>query len=635
MRGWGWRLALAAVAASGCSNPPPLHLETAYFPVGKVCDCVHEVMRKPTKVGSGSSSPAAAEMLLVAAGSGRASDCGDELLAWLRPPVAARPIELRPRLQARIAALGTLAAAANQWTEPAAELLLGLLADEGKPIVHHHEEKQFLGSDPSRCRGWRVAVSLDAFDRWVVGALRRGFVDKVPRPNQWPNNLGDKYADVLARLFAARYAAPPSQGAERAATGAHSASRRARLRRSRRGSAVGRRRWICCGRIWCGRSARRRGTTAGTRSPARWATACAVRRPRRRVAIRADAAWCPRATGEKNPEPIRNLRCPGGGESARQHESVPAVTFRPLDLPCAPDPEVGRCKTRFDFPGDRYVRDAGVFGRWEQHGHRRDHRQRRNDRQRGTTGGGGPRAAGDHGRRAGPQAPRDHGQRGNHGGSGRDHGRRAGRQGQSGGRGDSSGNHGRSGGPRAPQARRVEAGGGDRGSAGGADGRRRAPAAGVRATTGSAGTGGGAAAIADPCRGTALPTTGPRDARDHRACARARLPPARARCASSPFSSNGDSSGASTKMVRSGSSATKTATACSRRGIRKWAASGGNGKNATSTRGAATSSGNQCRRAALGGRTRQRRRSTQGVLTGQPTGGHESTPSTSRTGACT
>ena len=38
MRGWGWRLALAAVAASGCSNPPPLHLETAYFPVGKVCD---------------------------------------------------------------------------------------------------------------------------------------------------------------------------------------------------------------------------------------------------------------------------------------------------------------------------------------------------------------------------------------------------------------------------------------------------------------------------------------------------------------------------------------------------------------------------------------------------------------------
>ena len=129
------------------------------------------------KSRSGSSSPAAAEMLLVAAGSGRASDCGDELLAWLRPPVAARPIELRPRLQARIAALGTLAAAANQWTEPAAELLLGLLADEGKPIVHHHEEKQFLGPGSQSVpgvAGSSLARCVRSLGRWRASPWLRG-----------------------------------------------------------------------------------------------------------------------------------------------------------------------------------------------------------------------------------------------------------------------------------------------------------------------------------------------------------------------------------------------------------------------------------------------------------------------------
>jgi hypothetical protein len=215
-----WWLSLAVIAASSCSTPRPVHLEAAYQPVGKVCDRVHHVITCTDEGEIAVELPAAAEMVAVAiSNSGRAGDCGDELMAWLRSSLAARPIDLRPRLQARIRALGTLVSADNnKWTEPAVELLGGLLIDEGKPIVHVYEEKEMISMGSQSITRWRAAVTLDELDRWVVEAFRRGFVRKVPMPNQYPQSLGDYYADLLARLFAARYAAPAS---EAGASGQH------------------------------------------------------------------------------------------------------------------------------------------------------------------------------------------------------------------------------------------------------------------------------------------------------------------------------------------------------------------------------------------------------------------------------
>jgi len=213
MRGrarWLWIAATAAAAA--CRSAPPLQFETAYIPVGEVCDRVHQVMRDNDEGRIYLDLPAAADMVVMATrASGSASDCGDELFAWLRDQVGARPIDLRPRLEARILALGTLAAADNPWTEPAVKLLGSLLIDDGKPIVHAYEEKQMVDMGSLSIQGWREAVTLDALDHWVVEALRRGFVSKIPRPQQYPGSLGDWYADFLARLFAARYTAPPSR----------------------------------------------------------------------------------------------------------------------------------------------------------------------------------------------------------------------------------------------------------------------------------------------------------------------------------------------------------------------------------------------------------------------------------------
>jgi len=213
MRGRVRRLCVAAAAAASACSAPPLHLEASYIPVSEVCDRVRRVMRTSDEGWIRVELPAAADMVVIAARSRRGSalDCGNELFAWLRDSVGARPIDLRPRLQARILALGTLAAADNEWTEPAVKLLGGLLVDEGKPIVNTYVGKEMDDMGSLSRPIWHEAVTLDDLDRWVVEALRRGFVEKVPRPNQWPSRLGDWYADFLVRLYAARYTTPSTQ----------------------------------------------------------------------------------------------------------------------------------------------------------------------------------------------------------------------------------------------------------------------------------------------------------------------------------------------------------------------------------------------------------------------------------------
>jgi len=211
-RGRWWRGVAAAAAASACAAPP-LHVEASYIPVSEVCDRVHRVMRDTDEGRIRVELPAAAEMVVITAREYRyrGLDCGNDLMAWLAASVGARPIDLRPRLQARVQALGTLAAADNAWTEPAVKLLGGLLVDEGKPIVNTYVEKEMIDMGSLSRPVWREAVTLDDLDLWVVEALRRGFVDKVPRPNQSPSRLGDWYADFLVRLYSVRYATPSTQ----------------------------------------------------------------------------------------------------------------------------------------------------------------------------------------------------------------------------------------------------------------------------------------------------------------------------------------------------------------------------------------------------------------------------------------
>ena len=120
--------------------------------------------------------------------------------------------------------------------------------------------------------------------------------------------------------------------------------------------------------------------------------------------------------------------------------------------------------------------------------------------------------------------------------------------------------------PRAPPAGREPAGPPVARRAGG--GKHRGDGRGA--------AGGNTTTLADPCRGTALPTTG--TTCPPGMCAR-RSPPAWASCDSSRSARTGIS-GASTPTARSNASATRTATACSRpREIVNWASTGGNGQN--------------------------------------------------------
>lgn len=154
--------------------------------------------------------PATAMMVVQA--SGPVSGCGGEMVAWIRAVLDQRPLDLRPRLKARIAALGVLLSADNHWRRPIMETFTGLLLDAGTTTAHRIQQRTFLGPGyQSVPMGWTEVVSMDDMDRWVALALRHGNVERafVLGKNA---SFEDDYADLLARLFIARYAAPASEG---------------------------------------------------------------------------------------------------------------------------------------------------------------------------------------------------------------------------------------------------------------------------------------------------------------------------------------------------------------------------------------------------------------------------------------
>jgi hypothetical protein len=209
----GALIAVVAAGVAGCrTGAPAIEFEASDLPYDLVCDRVRDVLASKDEGYIRVELPAVAEMVATAQStSGPVSDCGDQLLAWNRAALAARPIDLRPRLEARILALGPLIGVGMnyKWTDAATDVLGGLLLDAGKPTVHLLEERTFLGPGSQRVRtGYREIVSLDQLDRWAAAALRRGYGDKVFMTGSLGSSVHDKYRDLLARLFAARYAEP-------------------------------------------------------------------------------------------------------------------------------------------------------------------------------------------------------------------------------------------------------------------------------------------------------------------------------------------------------------------------------------------------------------------------------------------
>jgi hypothetical protein len=212
-------VASAAMAIGACRTAAPVGAneiadEANVHDFGLVCDRVHDMLRERDEGRISLELPAIAVMVERAVHtSGPVSDCGGEMVAWIRAVLDQRPIDLRPRLEARIAALGVLLSADNHWRRPIMETLAGLLLDAGTPTAHMVEQRTFLGPGSQSVRtGWSEVVSMDDMDRWVALALRRGYAEKVFVLGKNASLLEDDYADLLARLFAARYAAPASAG---------------------------------------------------------------------------------------------------------------------------------------------------------------------------------------------------------------------------------------------------------------------------------------------------------------------------------------------------------------------------------------------------------------------------------------
>lgn len=207
-------MAIGACRTAAVPGANEIEHEADLHDFGLVCDRVHDMIGERDEGRISLELPAIAVMVERAVPvSGPVSECGGEMIAWIRAVLDQRPVDLRPRLEARIAALGVLLTADNHWRRPIMETLARLLLDAGTPTAHMVEQRSFLGPGSQSVRtGWREVVSMDDMDLWVALALRRGNARRVFVLGNSASLLEDDYADLLARLFAARYAAPASEG---------------------------------------------------------------------------------------------------------------------------------------------------------------------------------------------------------------------------------------------------------------------------------------------------------------------------------------------------------------------------------------------------------------------------------------
>jgi hypothetical protein len=206
--------ALVAVAlVSGCrtGRSADIDLETAFDDHDRVCDRVHAVMGSKDEGFIAYELPAVAEIVQRTKGaSGVVEACGKELLAWLQGQLAARPLDLRPRLEARVAALGPFIGAGGRGREAALATLDQLLLDGPPPTTHTREHFDFPGPGSQKVSvGWYYVVSGDSLDRWAAAALLKGSAPQADSVGWQSERVQDDYLALLVRLFAQRYRLEP------------------------------------------------------------------------------------------------------------------------------------------------------------------------------------------------------------------------------------------------------------------------------------------------------------------------------------------------------------------------------------------------------------------------------------------
>jgi hypothetical protein len=205
----------AAVVLPAClsrrrAGTEAIESETRFDDDALVCRRVHAVTASRDEGLLAFELPAVAELVVRTSDTYGRNACGDQLLAWLRGQLDARPIDLRPRLEARVRALGPFIASHERWRGVALGIIDRLLLDGSEPVLHLRERFTYPGPGPWKfSTGWRPIVSSDALDGWAVSALVRG----TPQDGFWADRRGptsgDEYVDLIVRLFSRRYAEPP------------------------------------------------------------------------------------------------------------------------------------------------------------------------------------------------------------------------------------------------------------------------------------------------------------------------------------------------------------------------------------------------------------------------------------------
>jgi hypothetical protein len=180
------------LGSSGCETPaaksPAPNLSPADHPA---CQRLHELINaNESRVVV--ELPAVALLLSRSFPSEAVRNCSDELVRWVRPTLQARPLELVPSLEARVAALGALNTRA--WNESAFQILIELMGLEATQVLVHFEQRSIVPGPGSRKIPLMLtaSISLETLQGWTADALVRAHLGR---------QVDSAYADLLVRHF--------------------------------------------------------------------------------------------------------------------------------------------------------------------------------------------------------------------------------------------------------------------------------------------------------------------------------------------------------------------------------------------------------------------------------------------------
>jgi len=172
------------------------------------CDRVEDALSESDEGRRRLDLPNAAEAVVL---SGAAGPCGDQLLTWLTQELETRPLDLRPRLESRIVALGRFLLVRDERRSRALSTLGKLLLDPGQPILHQVEQVTYLGpGSQTASLGWYDIVTLETLEHWVAFTLAHENARRFYHLGGHPKDASDDaYRDLLIRYFTAGYGPHP------------------------------------------------------------------------------------------------------------------------------------------------------------------------------------------------------------------------------------------------------------------------------------------------------------------------------------------------------------------------------------------------------------------------------------------